>query len=143
MISLINVQPTYVEFAKIDDDRQLVFGWAYVAKDADGNVRVDTDDDFIDDDDELEKAAYEFLKSSRRGHAMHAKQDVANLVESIVFTKEKQERMGIPSGVLPELAWWVGYHVHDPETWNLVKEKKLRGFSMGGKGMREKVQANA
>lgn len=135
------VDTRYVEFTKVDDEKRNVFGWAYVAKDADGTVMEDTQGDFIDTDNELETPAYEFVKSSRRGFTMHFKKDIGTLIESIVFTREKMEKMGIPPGVLPELAWWAGFHVIDDETWDMVKKGKLKGFSMGGSGLREKVGA--
>lgn len=129
----------YAEFTKVDEDRRNVFGWAYVAKDAQGTVLIDTQEDFIDSDFELESLGYDFVKSSRRGDTMHFRPETATLIESIVFTEEKLEKMGIPAGLLPQLGWWVGFHVTDDETWALVKKGTLAGFSMGGSGMREKV----
>ena len=45
--------------AKVDDDKRLVFGWANIIKDEEGQLLVDRQDDFIDSEDELEKAAYQ------------------------------------------------------------------------------------
>ena len=128
-------------FSKVDEERRLVFGWSYVAQDPDGNVLIDKQGDFIDDPEELEKAAYGFVVDSRRGDAMHAKRDVATLVESIVFTPDKIAKMGIPEGSIPRNAWWTGFRVTDDDVWQLVKEGKLTGFSMGGSGTRQKVDA--
>lgn len=137
----MNDERQYVEFAKVDEDQRNVFGWGYVAIDKDGTQLIDVQDDFIDDPAELEIPAYEFVKSSRRGFTMHFRKDAGVLIESIVFTKEKQSAMGIPPGILPELAWWVGFHVTDDESWDMVKNNTLRGFSMGGSGVREHVDA--
>lgn len=128
-------------FTKVDEEKRLVFGWSYVAQDETGEVLIDKQGDFIDEPEELEKAAYGYVVDSRRGDVMHAKRDVATLVESIVFTPEKAESMGIPEGTIPRNAWWTGYFVKDDHTWDLVKQGKLKGFSMGGKGTREKVDA--
>lgn len=123
-------------FTKIDPEKKRVFGWAYVAKDGSGEVLIDKQGDFIDDPEELEAPVYAFVMDSRRGDAMHFKKNVAHLIESMVFTPEKIEKMGL-TGVIPELAWWTGWQVTDDDTWSLVKSGKFKGFSIGGVGVRE------
>ena len=122
---------------EVDDDRRLAFGWDYVAVDETGRVNIDKQGDFIDIPEELENMGYGFVVDSRRGDAMHIKKDVATVVESMVFTPEKIEKMGIEG--TPRLAWWIGMKVNDDETWNLVKSGNFRGFSIGGRGNRTKV----
>lgn len=131
--------PTPGKIAKVDDDRRLVFGWAYIAKDRTGSVIIDKQGDFVDDDDELEEAAYGFLTSGGLGDEMHLEVPVSKCVESVVFTKEKLAKMGIPEGVIPELAWWVGFRVEDDDVWAGVKNGTYKDFSIGGAGIREKV----
>lgn len=127
------------DLLKIDEDKRRVFGWAYVAQDSDGETLIDKQGDFIDDPEELEKAAYTFTIDSRRGDAMHFKKGVAQLIESFVVTPEKIEKMGITG--TPRLAWWIGMEVKDDETWDLIKSGQLRAFSIGGKGKREVIDA--
>ncbi|CAB5220457.1 Phage-like element PBSX protein, XkdF [uncultured Caudovirales phage] len=126
------------EVAKLDPDHQLVFGWAYVSKTPNGEVIIDKQGDFIDSDWELEKAAYDFVIDSRSGDVLHNQKKVATLVESVVFTTEKLEKMGLPAGSLPT-GWWIGMKVEDDETWELVKTDRLRMWSVGGRGTREEV----
>lgn len=116
----------------------MVFGWAYQSKAPDGTVYVDKQGDFIDDDTELEKAAYDFVLDHRTGDVMHDGVAIASIVESVVFTDEKLAKMGVPTGILPT-GWWVGFKVHDDTTWKLVKKRHLRAFSIGGRGIRQKV----
>lgn len=127
---------TDYSISKIDNDRRLVFGWAQVAKDKDGNVILDHDGDFIDDIEHLENAAYDFVLKSRDGGVDHVRRGVSTLVESVMLTKEKMAAMGIPEGHVPE-AWWVGFKVHDDTIWKGVKEGRYKMFSVHGKGKRK------
>lgn len=124
--------------SKLDEDRHLVFGWANVITKKDGTIVIDRQEDFIDDVEELEKAAYDFVLHGREGGEMHLRTGVSQLVESMVFTPEKLEKMGVPPGVVPT-GWWVGYKVNDSGVWEDVKKGKYRAFSVHGAGIRSKV----
>jgi hypothetical protein len=132
------------EVSKVDVDKRLVFGWAYVTHDKDGQVSVDKSGEFIDDYDELESMAYDFVLRSRQGGMDHARDGDApvirsTMVESVVFTPEKVEKMGIPPGALPS-GWWVGFKVHDDEAWDSVKKGQRLAFSIHGTGVRKEVE---
>lgn len=127
------------EVVKFDNDKRNVFGWAYVSHDRDGNVIVDKSGEFIDDVEELESAAYDFVLKSRQTDADHKSETVGTMVESIVFTPEKIEKMGIPQGVMP-LGWWVGFHIDDDEVWKSVRNGDRRAFSIHGTGTRAKTE---
>jgi len=121
---------------EINDDQQMVFGWCSIAKHKDGTVEVDKQGDVLEDIDQMEKVAYDFVLNSRDGGEMHVRKGVSTLVESFVSTPEKWEAMGIPEGVLP-IGWWVGFHVNDTEVWKAVKSGKYRMFSVHGSGTRK------
>lgn len=130
---------------KYDDDRRLAFGWAYTSHDANGEVVVDKSGEFISDVRTLEEAAYGFVtKSVRRSGVMHERDSknlpvgTGDLVESMVFTKEKMEKMGIPPGILPQGAWWVGFRV-DEDKWPDVKSGVYGSFSIAGKALKKAV----
>lgn len=127
------------EIAKSDDEKRIVFGWAYVSHDPTGVQRIDKSGEFVPEEDDLESAAYDFVLNSRVGGDVHIKKGVSTMVESIVFTKEKREAMGIPDGVLPT-GWWVGFKVHDEEVWKAHKRGERSMFSVHGKGIRKKVE---
>ena len=74
---------------KSADDKMLAFGWASVAVRSTGEQIEDWQEDMIDPED-LEKAAYEFAELYREGGEMHERGGAAILIESVVFTKEKQ-----------------------------------------------------
>lgn len=136
-----------VEIAKRDDERQQVFGWANVSV-MDGALVVDRQGDVIPIE-ELEKAAYGYVLSSRVGADQHQRiskwaldtdlgpKQTATMIESMVFTPEKIEKMGLPPD-FPQ-AWWVGYQIQDPTVWADIKAGRRTGFSIHGVGRRTPV----
>ena len=122
------------QIAKVDEDQRLVFGWASAATQGDEAV-VDSQRDTIETA-ELEKAAYDFVLRARIGGDMHERVGVGILVESMVFSKEKQDALGIDLGFE---AWWVGFYIPDDEIWNLIKQGQRPMFSIGGVANREEI----
>jgi hypothetical protein len=86
----------------------------------------------------LEKAAIQFMLDYRGSGEMHQGVIKGTVVESIVFTKEKQEAIGIPDGVVPE-GWFITVKVHDPEVFAKVKDGTYRMFSIQGSAKRVKL----
>jgi len=130
-----NEEKEVFKIAKSAEDKQLVFGWANVAIDKDGTYPIDWDGD-ITEPEELEKAAYDFVLKHRVTGEMHEGEAKGNLVESIMFTKEKQEALGIPPGTVPE-GWWVGFHVPDKEVFAKIKSGEYQMFSVEGQAVRQ------
>ncbi|CAB4195120.1 Phage-like element PBSX protein, XkdF [uncultured Caudovirales phage] len=129
--------------SKLEDDKQIVFGWAYTTHDPSGEVVVDKSGDFIDDPGVLEDAAYSFVLHSRMGGQDHARDGdspvvKSTMVESMVFTPEKAEAMGIPQGIVPT-GWWVGFKVEDDRLWSQVKDGRYQSFSIHGSGVRTPI----
>jgi hypothetical protein len=133
--------PIDATIVKIEEDEQLVFGWANIIKTASGETLLDRQDDFIDDTVELEKAAYHYVLHSRDGGEMHLRKGVSTLVESVVMSEEKQEALGIPSNTVP-VGWWIGFKVNDSQVWEQVKKGGYVGFSVHGTGKREPVSVS-
>lgn len=128
-----------IKIRKSQGDKMLAFGWASVAVTPSGQQIEDYHEDLIDPE-ELEKAAYSFVELYREGGEMHERGGVAVLVESMVFTKEKQRALGIAEGTLPE-GWWIGFKVTDPDVWAKVKDGTYSMFSIEGKATRKKLSA--
>ena len=123
------------QVAKVDADRQIVFGWASVAIDKAGTPVLDHHADLIDQES-LENAAYGFVLDFRETGELHRGVAKGNLIESVVFTPEKLEAMGLAEDALPT-AWWVGFHVEDAETFAKVKDGTYKMFSIQGRAVRE------
>lgn len=123
------------KIAKSKEDEQLVFGWANIAIDENGQYPLDWDGD-ITAPEHLEKAAYEFVLKYRATGEQHQGEVKGQLVESVMFTKEKQAALGIPEGILPE-GWWVGFHVPDKEVFAKIKNGEYEMFSVEGSAIRQ------
>ena len=125
------------DFAKADEDKQQIFGWASVVE-VNGEPVVDLQGDYISAA-EMEKAGYEYVMKSRKGGDMHLRDDwspiqKSEMIESFIVTEEKRDAMGLPDSV--PTGWWVGFQVQDPEVWAKVKSGKRTGFSIHGHGKR-------
>lgn len=132
--------PHKLTVMKSDDERRLVFGWANVAVRVDGEQIVDWQEDLIDPE-ELEKAAYEYVAEFGTAGEMHQRGGVGRVVESVVFTKEKADALGIPPDILPE-GWWIGFRITDDEVWEKVKNGEYPMFSIEGKAVREPAEGD-
>lgn len=133
-----NVIKGRFKIAKSDDDKYLAFGWANVAIRADGEEIEDWQEDIIEPE-ELENAAYQYVLLYREGGEMHERGGAAVLVESVVFTEEKMQAMGIPAGTLP-IGWWIGFKVTDEDVWEKVKDGTYPMFSIEGEAERVEVE---
>lgn len=121
------------EVAKVDTERHHVYGWLSVAEDASGNLIIDKQGDYILPED-LEATAKDFMLSSQAQGDMHTKMNVGKVFESMVFTREKLEKLGL-TGQVP-VGWWVGAEVYDGELWEKVKSGERPAWSIGGSGRR-------
>jgi hypothetical protein len=126
------------DITKAKEDEGLVSGWANVAVNADGSLPLDWHDDIITPDT-LEKAANNFMLDFRSSGVMHEGAEKGIVVESMVFTKEKQKSIGIPEGTVPE-GWFITVKISDPEIFKQVKQGTFKMFSIQGKAKRIKLQ---
>lgn len=133
-------QPHKLAVMKSDDDKRMVFGWANVAIRVDGEQIVDWQQDAIDTED-LEKAAYEYVAEFGTAGEMHQRGGVGRVIESIVFTKEKADALGIPQDLLPQ-GWWIGFKIEDDEVWQKIKSGEYSMFSIEGKAIREPMEGD-
>lgn len=132
-----NVIKGRFKIMKSDDDKMLAFGWANVSMRVGGELIEDWQGDIIEPE-ELEAAAYEYVRLYGDGGEMHERGGVAVLIESVVFTEEKMQVMGIPAGTLP-IGWWIGFKVTDKDVWEKVKNGTYPMFSIEGEA--ERVEA--
>lgn len=131
-------QPRELTVMKSDDDRRLVFGWANVTVRANGEQIIDWQQDAIDTAI-LEKAAYEYVAEFGTAGEMHRRGGVGRVIESIIFTREKADALGIPPDVLPE-GWWIGFRITDDEVWEKIKSGEYNMFSIEGRAVREPME---
>jgi hypothetical protein len=127
-----------VKIARLDNEHQIVFGWANVAVAKSGAQVVDSHHSMIDPED-LETAAYLFCLQFRELNECHGPGCCGQLVESFMVTPEKLEMMGLSRNVLPT-GWWVGFYVEDADVWEKVKKGEYSMFSIEGMAVEEAVE---
>jgi len=127
-----------VGIAKLDEDKQLAYGWLYVSRRKDGSQVVDHSGEVVSIE-ELEKAATAYALDHREAKEMHTGGSAGRLVEIWVSTPEKRAAMGIPDGILPD-GIWVGYKVDDTGTWKKIRSGQLKMFSLGGRALRQALK---
>lgn len=118
--------------SKLDEERRVVWGWASVYE-KDGAEVVDSQGDIISESDIL-NAAHQFVTDARVGRAMHQGDQVGEIVESVVLTRDLQKSLGID---LKQAGWLIAMHVTDDKAWDGVKSGTFKSFSIGGIGVRE------
>ncbi len=127
-----------VPIEKFDVKERVVFGWVNVPHPVSkglGDPKIDLQGDqiFLED---LEKAVYEYVELRGEGDEMHESIVKAQLVESMVFTPEKMEKMGVKwEG---PLGWWGGWRF-DEDAFAKVVDGTYTMFSIGGKAKRVEV----
>jgi len=124
-----------------DIEQQLVFGWANVSVQEDGTAPLDWQGD-VTDTEVLECAAYNYvLKHGIANQRHESDTECGWLVESMVFTKEKMNALGIPEGLVPE-GWFVGFYIPDPAVFAKVKNKEYNMFSIEGRATRISLETD-
>ena len=127
---------TLEKIQKTDDDLRQVFGFFSVVE-TDGVPVIDSQGDVIVATD-MEKAIYRYVKFSGMGDDRHDGRCKAKLIESMWFSKEKQQALGIDLGYV---GWWGGFEVHDDVMWAKIKTGEYQSFSIGGAGRYEQFDA--
>ena len=129
-----------LQITKVDKENRMVFGFFNVNKIGDELVE-DLQKDTIETE-ELEKAAYDFVLNARIAGDSHLRKGVGNLVESMMFTVEKQlailktlEQIGIKDAQfnLGIEGWWGGFQITDEAVMKKIDEGDYPMFSVGGK----------
>lgn len=125
---------TPMRICKLIEDERLVFGWASVVTDEQGQPVVDSEGDTIDAAD-LEHAVYDYVLEARDAGERHEGEPVGQIVESLMMTLDKASAMGIDSQ--QAAGWWVGVKVDSPEVFAKVKDGTYKMFSIEGTAERE------
>lgn len=128
---------SHVRVTRINAEKRLVTGWAYVAEDADGNQVVDFGRAILPAS-VLEEGAIDFMRRNTQltSGIMHMKDSVGNkiqagvLVESFVFTREKWAALGGKPPGAPTAGWLVTSYVENDAVWEDIKRGILPEFSI-------------
>jgi len=128
--------------AKIEPEQRRFYGWAYVAKTADGQQVVDHSGDRIDTPEamaSLEDAFHRYVRDSGSGDDQHELFGASKLVEAVAITKSKAELMGFHGPVQEGL--WVGFEAMPSPAgdalWERVKSGERSMLSIVGRGFQK------
>jgi 2'-5' RNA ligase len=118
--------------SKKEEAKRLAFGWANVIEE-NGEIVIDLHGDIMREH-ELEAAVYRYVMNVGVGGLMHNRngdepRKIGRLVESMVFTKEKQALLSID---LKRVGWWIGFKVDDDLAWKRIASGELAAFSIHG-----------
>ena len=123
---------TFGKIVKTDSENHFVTGVVYEP------MSLDTQGDYMTAD-EIQKAAHWYAKNGSGVDIQHdeEKLECAAVVESWIakadFTLDKTD---IKKGT-----WLMTVEISDPDIWDKIEKGELNGFSMGGKGKYEEVEA--
>jgi hypothetical protein len=115
----------------------MVFGWAYISRDKDGEQITDFKRAIIPGE-VLEEAAYDHVLNSRIMGVLHAEGsdgepiEIGRMVESMMFTPEKWAALGGKPTGAPDCGWWTGHYIPNPEIWDAFKRGDLPHLSVSG-----------
>lgn len=129
------------EISKMDEDKKQIFGWASIVE-VNGEPVIDLQGDYMTMET-VEKAAYDYVKSSRKGGNQHQRdgegpKHVSDMIESLIVTEDKKKALGLPPDT--PTGWWVGFQVNDDDTWQEYKTGKKTQFSIHGSGIRKDIE---
>lgn len=117
----------YGEFAKVDDEKGIIFGYAIVCK-IDGVEYFDRQDDHVPEDAMLD-ATVDFMKSSREARTMHTEERTGTVLFAFPMTQDIADALEID---VKKTGLLIGMKPDDPELIEAAKRGEFRGFSIGG-----------
>jgi hypothetical protein len=118
------------QICKRDTAARRIFGFAVTGN---GNG-IENPQGYSVTEKDLELAVYEFMLTLSTATAGQP----VSIIESCVFTEEKQQAIGIPPGILPPFAYWIGFEIHDPSIWEMILQSDFPVFTIEITGNTEK-----
>lgn len=133
------------EILKIEEPQRRVYGWASIARKADGTLPHDSQGDVIDTPDAIrawENAFYDFIPKAATADDMHVDFGVAKIVGGLAFTPDLTKSLGIPEGIMPTGLFIVVDIPRTPrgdQLWSDVTTGKRKMFSIVASVLREEL----
>lgn len=121
-----------VEILKTDVDKKMVYGIVYSPEETDSQGDIASAE-------EIEKAAYGFMKYRRSGKIdkMHNMEPEQGFTAETWITRESD---ALFKNDAPEGSWAVGIKIENAETWDEIKDKKLTSLSLMGSANTEQLE---
>jgi len=119
---------------KLDGEQRIAYGWFSVVEE-NGQPVVDQQGDYISEA-VLTKAVHDFNMNGRAGKVLHNGRRVADIVESVMLSRDVQQALGVDLG---RTGWFGAMQYNDQAAWERVKSGELPAFSIGGFGARREM----
>lgn len=123
----------------VDKKLKVVTGWAYVARNENGEAVYDQGYDTTIDPEDLEKAFFAYMLNSGQLDIMHNELPVGRVCGGLVTTKQMQLAMGVTNPIKEGIFFSV--RIDDDATWEQVERGEFPMFSIGGRGRLEEVDS--
>lgn len=125
---------TYFDIHKIDSEKRLVFGKALIPN------KVDSQNDIISKED-IEEVAHNFLINLQKAYVELLNGKQVTKASEIGFMHKVFKGVGgfgyiVESYIDKDGSWVLGTKVTDEQVWKMIKEGKITGYSIGGRGKR-------
>lgn len=124
-----------MKIIKADRAQQVVYGWAGIYTDADGNPVADLQGDVIAPE-EIEKASYDFILNKRDSGIMHEGKVVGQIVASLVTTPDVVKAF-FGDDVKVPVGWIIAVRYPDKKVFKKVVNGELSMFSIQGSADRK------
>lgn len=133
---MTNAKPIkkHSKLLKVDEVLGLVFGYAIVCKE-DGEDYFDLQDDNISEEEML-KAAAEFMENSRAADDMHDGETMGEVIFALPLTTELAKELDI---VTKRTGLIIAMKPSE-EVFEKFRDGTYTGFSIGGSGVSEEVE---
>lgn len=128
-----------MHITKVDEEKQIVYGKALVPD------KVDSQGDIVSKED-IEEAAHNFLINLQKAYVELIQHGVSKTNASqIGYMHRVFKGVGgfgyiVESYIDSDGAWVLAVKVTDSNIWNLIKEGKITGYSIGGTGKRIPIE---
>jgi len=114
---------------KADNEKQFVLGVVLEP------MEVDQQEDIMIPAD-IEETAHDYLINHRVVGFRHKDEEDAVVAESYIAPVDFE----LNGELVKKGSWLLGIKIYNPDTWQMVKDGEINGFSVGGFGVREELE---
>ena len=132
-----NKQRENLTLAKVDKDKKLLVSPALIPNKQIYRYDANKDKEYYVyfSQETVKQASQNFLKYFKNNNAtIEHEQRVSgvSVVESWIVEDPKKDKSNLYGFNLPKGTWFVTMKIENPEVWQLIKDKKLKGLSIEG-----------
>lgn len=129
---------TYFDIQKVNSEQKIIYGKALVPD------KFDSQEDIITKED-IEETAHNFLINLQKAYVELLNGEQETKASEIGFMHKIFKGVGgfgyiVESYIDPEGSWVLATKITDDRVWDMVKNKQITGYSVGGRGKRIPIE---